>query len=174
MPREKKVKAVEDLNGLVSRCSIGILTNYRGISAAEMAALRRQLRGAGIDYKVVKNTLARFAVERAGRDELLSLFKGPVAIAFGYGDITGPARVFDEYIRGSKTTLSVKGGFIADRVLSAEEVNSLSKLPSREVLVGKVLGGMQMPIVGLLNSLNAPLRGLMGVLQARIQQMEAK
>ena len=174
MSREKKVKIVEDLNGLVSKCSIGILTDYRGISASEMATLRRRLRESGIDYKVVKNTLARFAAGRAGRDELFSLFKGPVAVAFGYGDITGPARVLDDYMRGTKTSLSVKGGFIANRVLSPEEVTSLCRLPSREVLVGKVLGGMQMPIVALLSSLNAPMRGLIGVLQARIQQMEAK
>jgi len=174
VPREKKVKAVEDLNELVSKCSIGILTDYRGISASELAALRRRLRESGIDYKVVKNTLARFAAGKAGRDELQSLFKGPVGVAFGYGEITGPARVVDDYIRTTKTSLSIKGGFVANRVLSPEEVTRLSKLPSKEILVGQVLGGLQMPIVALLNSLNAPMRALIGVLQARIQQMEAK
>ena len=175
MPREKKVQSIDNLKDLVAKCDIAILTDYRGLSASEMTILRRRLRELGIDYKVVKNTLALFAVERAGRDELVNLFEGPVAIAFGYGNIVEPARVLDDYIRTSKTTpLSIKGGFLADRLLTKEEVVTLSKLPSREILVGKVLGGMQAPIVALLTCLNAPVRGLVGVLQARIEQLEAK
>ena len=174
MPREKKVQSIDNLKDIVAKCDVAILTDYRGLSAAEMTILRRRLRELGIDYKVVKNTLARFAVERAGRGELVSLFEGPVAIAFGYGNIVEPARTLDDYIRTSKTVLSIKGGFLADRILTSEEVVTLSKLPSREILIGKVLGGMQAPIVSLLTCLNAPMRGFIGVLQARIQQLEAK
>ena len=108
------------------------------------------------------------------KDELKSLFFGPVAIAFGYGEVTEPARVLDDYIRSSKTTLSIKGGFLADSILTAEEVIVLSKLPSKEVLLGKVLGGMQAPIHALLTCLSAPMRGMVGVLQARIQQLEGE
>ena len=174
MPREKKVLIIDNLEALVAKCNIGILTDYRGLSASEMTILRRRLRELGIEYKVVKNTLARFAVERAGRDELVNLFDGPIAIAFGYGDITEPARALDDYIRTSKTSLSIKGGFLTDRPLTSEEVMTLSKLPSREILLGKVLGGMQAPILVLLACLTTPMRGIIGVLQARIQQLEAK
>lgn len=174
MPREKKVLIIDNLKDLVTKCNIGILTDYRGLSASEMTILRRRLRELGIEYKVVKNTLARFAVERAGRDELVNLFEGPIAIAFGYGDITEPARALDEYIRTSKTSLSIKGGFLTDRLLTSDEVTTLSKLPSREILLGKVLGGMQAPILALLACLTTPMRGIMGVLQARIKQLEAK
>jgi hypothetical protein len=82
--KETKVRIVEDLNSLVSRSSIAILADYRGIPAVEMSNLRRRLREQGIDFKVVKNTLARLAVGKAGRDDLFILFKGPVAVAFGY------------------------------------------------------------------------------------------
>lgn len=174
MPREKKVLIIDNLKDLVSKCNIGILTDYRGLSASEMTILRRRLRELGVDYKVVKNTLARFAVERAGRDELVNLFEGPIAIAFGYGDITELARALDDYIRTSKTSLSIKGGFLADRLLTSEEVTILSKLPSREILLGKILGGMQAPTLALLACLAAPMRGIIGVLQARIQQLEVK
>ena len=174
MPREKKVIIVDNLTELFSKSSVGVLTDYRGLTMAEMTALRRQLGSSGIDYKVVKNTLARFAAEKAGKDELKSLFVGPVAIAFGYGEAVEPARVLDEYIRSSKTALSIKGGFLADSILTAEEVIVLSKLPSKEVLIGKVLGGMQAPIHGLLTCLSAPVRGMIGVLQARIQQLEGE
>ena len=174
MSRQKKAQTIDRLQESFTKCSVGILTNYRGLSTPEITILRRRLRKSGIEYKVVKNTLARFAAERAGRDDLVSSFDGPIAVAFGYGDITEPARVLADYIRTSKASLSIKGGFLADRLLALEEVTTLSKLPSREILLGKVLGGMQAPTLALLACLAAPMRGIMGVLQARIQQLEAK
>ena len=174
MPREKKVQIIDNLKELFPKCSIGILTDYRGLSASEMTILRRRLRELGIDYKVVKNTLARFAAERAGRDELVNLFEGPVAIAFGYGDIVEPARALDGYISTSKTSLSIKGGFLAHRILTSKDVVTLAKLPPTEILLGQILGGMQAPILNLLACLTNPMRGIIGVLQARIQQLEAK
>ena len=136
--------------------------------------MRRRLRESGIEYKVVKNTLLRFAAERAGKDELISLLEGPIAIAFGYGDITEPARVLADYISASKSSLSIKGGFLSDGLLTSEQVKTLSTLPSREVLLAKLLGGMQSPITTLVNCLITPVRGFMGVLQARIQQLEGE
>jgi len=172
--KEKKAEIIDQLQDAFTKCSVGILTDYRGLSTAEITALRRKLGGSGIGYRVVKNTLARFAGERTARDELVSFFEGPIAIAFGYGDIAEPAKILDEYIRGSKATLSIKGGFIGDRVLTAADVVTLSSLPSKEVLIARVLGGMQAPISGLVNCLTAPMRGIMGVLQARIQQLEGE
>jgi len=139
-----------------------------------MFALRRRLRESGIEYKVVKNTLARFAAERAGREELISFFEGPIGIAFGYDNITEPAKALADYIVTSKASLSIKGGFLSDRLLTTEDVKSLSTLPSREILLAKILGGMQIPIVALVSYLTTPIRGVIGALQARIQQMEVK
>jgi len=172
MSREKKAQIIERLQEVFSKCSMGILTDYRGLSTREITDLRNRLRGSGIEYKVVKNTLARFAAERAGKDDLVSLFEGPVAIAFGYGDITEPARALADYIRTSKTSLNIRGGFLDDRLLTSEDVMTLSILPSREVLLAKVMGGMQSPIVTLVSCLTTPIRGVIGGLQARIQQLE--
>lgn len=174
MSREKKEQTVEGLRGFFSECSVGILTDYQGLSAPEITALRRKLEESGIKYKVVKNTLARFAAERAGREDLGSIFEGPVAIAFGYGDIIESAKALTDYIRTSKASLIIKGGFFGDRLLTSEEVATLAKMPSREVLLAKVLGGMQSPIAALINCLSSPLRGAISVLQARIQQLERR
>jgi len=174
MSREKKVQIIDSLQQVFSRCSIGILTDYRGLSANEMTDLRRRLRELGIEYKVVKNTLARFAAQRAGKEEMVSFFEGPVAIAFGYGDITEPARALADYIQASKASMSIKGGFLPDRLLTSEDVATLSTLPSREILLARVLGGMQSPISALVSQLTAPMRGIIGVLQARIQQLEGE
>ena len=148
MSREKKAQIIDSLQEVFSECNIGILTDYRGLSASEINALRRSLRESGIGYKVVKNTLARFAAERAGKDELVSLFEGPVAIAFGYGEITEPATL--------------------------EEVETLSTLPSREILLARILGGMQIPMATLVNYLTIPIKEIIGTLQARIQQLEGE
>ena len=172
--REKKVLVIDRLQEVLSKCSIGILTDYRGLSATEMTELRRKLREAGIEYRVVKNTLARFAVERAGKGELVSFFQGPVAIAFGYGDIIEPAKVLADYTRVSKASLDIKGGFLGDTLLAPEDVATLATLPAREVILARVVGGMQSPIVALLNCLTNPMRGVIGVLQARIKQMEGE
>jgi len=172
MAREKKIQIIDSLQEVFSKCNIGILTDYRGLSASEMNILRRNLEESGISYKVVKNTLARFAAERAGKDELVGLLEGPVAVAFGYGDITESARALTDYIRNSKTSLSIKGGFLSDRLLTAAEVETLSTLPSREILLARVVGGMQIPIVTLVNYLTTPIKGIIGTLQARIQQLE--
>ena len=174
MSREKKVQIIEDLQEVFSKCNIGIFTDYRGLTTAQMTDLRRKLGESDIEYKVVKNTLARFAAERAGRNELGNLFEGPVAIAFGYGDMTKPAKVLTDYIRASRSTLSVKGGFLTTKLLTVGDVETLSKLPPTEVLLAQVLGAMQSPFVSLVNLLATPVRGVMGVLQARIKQLEGE
>ena len=174
MSREKKVQIIDDLREVFSTCGIGILTDYRGLSAPEMTDLRRRLREQGIEYKVIKNTLARFAAERAGKDELASFFEGPTAITFSYGDVAEPARALAYYIRDSKTTLNIKGGFLGDRLLTSEEVMTLSTLPSREILLARMVGGMQTPVITLLSHLTTPLRGFINVLQARMKQLEGE
>jgi large subunit ribosomal protein L10 len=172
--KEKKAQVIDRLEEEISKCSVGILTDYRGLSAAEITKLRRMLEEAGIEYRVVKNTLARFAAERLGRADLAAAFVGPIAIAFGHGGVVEPAKVLTSYIDTAKSVLAIKGGFIADKMLSAGEVSVLAKLPPREVLIAKVLGGMQSPIVALLNCLNAPLTGVARVLEARIKQLEGE
>jgi large subunit ribosomal protein L10 len=172
LSREKKAQIIEALQREFSNCSIGILTDYRGLSNAEITELRRKVQASAGAYKVVKNTLARFAAERAERPELADSFEGPVAIAFGYGNVVQIARVVADHVRTSGTTVSIKAGFLPERILTAEEVNSLARLPSRDILLARAIGGMKGPIWGLVGVLAGPLRGLSGVLQARIEQLE--
>ena len=116
MSKEKKAQIIDSLQETFSKCSVGILTDYRGLTVPQITGLRRKLGESGVEYKVVKNTLARFAAERAERADLAPSFVGPVAIAFGYGDIVEPARVLTDYIRTSNLELPIKGGFLVDRL----------------------------------------------------------
>ena len=174
MSKQKKAQTIDRLQEAFSKCSVGILTNYRGLSTPEITILRRRLRESGVEYKVVKNTLARFAAQRVGRDDLVSSFEGPVAIAFGYGDITEPAKILVDYIRTSKESLGIKGGFLGNRLLTKENVITLSTLPPRKQLIARVVGRMQSPISALVGCLVTPIKQITGVLQARIQQLEGE
>jgi len=170
MRREKKEEAVRELAQKISRCNIAIATDYRGLSVAEMTELRRRLRQAEVEYRVIKNTMVRFAAKQAGREGLNQVIEGPIAIAFGYSDITKPARVLLDYMRSSKAGLTIRGGLLAQKVLSASEVTILADLPSKEALIAKLLAGMQSPIFALVQVLNATPAGFVRVLNARIQQ----
>jgi large subunit ribosomal protein L10 len=174
MATEKKTKIVENLQDNFSKASIGIMTDYRGLTTAELNALRKKLREAKLDYKVVKNTLALIAAKNAGFEHVSESFKGPMAVVFGYGEISDAPKVVTDFIRSNKSNLKVQGGFLTDRILTAIEIDTLSRLPSKAVLISLVMAGIQSPISGLVNVLAAPIRNVMGVLQARIKQMEAK
>ena len=172
MKKEQKAETIDTLEETFNKSSVGVLTDYRGLTNMEITALRRRIQAAGGDYKVVKNTLARFAAERAGIEELAGQLKGPVAIAFGYDDITSAPKALAAWLNETKIEMEIKGGFYGDRVLSAKDVMTLSTLPPREVLIARVLGQMNAPISGLVNCLAGPMRGLAQVLQAQIQKME--
>jgi large subunit ribosomal protein L10 len=172
MAREKKTKVINSLEDVFSRASIGILTDYRGINAPEVTNLRRKLRGAGVEYHVVKNTLARIAVKKAGLEEAASLFNGPVAVVIGYEDISEAAKMISDYIQSTKSNMKIVGGFMPGKVLTNADVATISILPPRNVLLSNLLGEIQKPIAMLVHYLNAPVSGFVGVLQARIQQLE--
>jgi large subunit ribosomal protein L10 len=174
MPTEKKKKAVASLQEVFAKANIGVLTDYRGLKTHELNELRSKLRDAKIDYKVVKNSLAEIAAKNAGLAHLAGTFKDPMAVAFGYGDPSQTMKVIADYLRVSKIALNIKMGFLPDRVLSASELEILAKLPSREILLARVIGGIQSPIYRLVNVLAGPMRGLAQVLQGRIQQLEVK
>ena len=172
--REKKAAIIDQMEERFSRSTVGIFTDYRGLTTSEITSLRRSLQAASNEYTVVKNTLAGFAAERAGKDTLLTALEGPIAIAFGYDDITSPAKVLSNFIRDTKLEIGIKGGFIGDRLLTAEEVMTLATLPSREILLARVLGQMKSPVSNLVSCLASPIRGIIGVLQARIRQLEGE
>jgi len=171
MPTQKKAELMEQLTELLSQNKFIIATEYRGLSVADMAQLRRQLREIKTEYHVAKNTLAKFAAEKAGKPGLSQYLQGPIALAFCKGDATQLAKTLTAYARASKNALSIKGGILDSRALSPEEITSLSTMPPIEVLRAILLGTMLSPIYSLHNVLTANSRGLCTVLNARIQQM---
>jgi large subunit ribosomal protein L10 len=174
MATEKKVKIVEELQETFGKSTVGIVTDYRGMTTAESNEIRRKLRQAKGEYKVVKNSLAQIAAKNAGLEHIAEILNGPVALALGYGEAPAVAKALTDYIRTSKSKMAIKGGFLPDKVLSARDIDTLAKLPSREILLSQVMAGIQSPLYALVNVFAAPLRDMMGVLQARIKQLEAE
>ena len=172
MLKKEKVEIVKELAESLSKCVIAIATDYRGLTAKEMVQLRRLLSEQGIEYRVAKNTLTRFASEKACVTQLQTLLEGPLALAFDYDDMVKPAKVLSDYIRSSGSVLKIKGGILGDRLLEPKEVSALANIPPRDVLVSQLLGRLWIPVQSLHNILNAPLRGLINAIQARIYQIE--
>jgi large subunit ribosomal protein L10 len=174
MPTEKKAKAIEQLKDLFTTSKVGIFTDYRGLKVGEITDLRRTFKKSNIHYQVVKNTLARIAAEQAGKKQILDLFEGPLAIAFSQGEPNEPAKILVDFMRATKLTLGIKGGFMGDRALTPAEVQALATIPSREVLIAQVMTGIQGPVAALVAYLASPISGLISLLQQRMKQMEGK
>jgi len=173
MLREKKVQIVSNLADDLSRSTIIIATNYQGLLAKQMAELRNALAKAGVGYHVVKNTLVYRAADQAGKPQLRDIIEGPVALAFGYDDIVNTAKALNQYVKSAALSLQIRGGLLGNRILLPEEVVSLANLPTREVLISKLIGQLQAPIGTLHNILNLPLQGLLNVLRNRAQTISA-
>ena len=170
MPTPKKESQVEDIKSRLSRSSIAIATGYQGMSASNMTDLRARLREQGIEYRVIKNTLALRAASELGNEGVDRVLLGPTAIAFGYGEATDAAKGLNTYIITSRLPLVIHGAVMDGQVLSGDQVVSLATLPPRDELLARLLGQMQAPITGLVTVLSAPLRGLVTVLQRVSEQ----
>jgi large subunit ribosomal protein L10 len=168
-PRPEKVAVVDEVRSRLDGAEAAILTEYRGLTVAEMAQLRTALTAAGGDYKVYKNTLVRLAVAGGRHEPLSSLLQGPTAIAFVSGEITAVAKALRDFAR-TNPSLVVKGGQHGDGVLSAADLAALADLPSREVLLARVAGAIAAPLQQLAGLFQALPRNLAYGLSALIDQ----
>lgn len=142
---EAKQQTVDEIADRLTRSKSTIITDYRGLTVAEVTELRRQLREAGVEYQVLKNTMTRRAAQQASVSGLEELLKGPNAIAFGFDDVVVPAKVLFNFARTHKA-LELKGGIVEGKVISAQEVANLATLPSREGLLSMLLSVLQAPM----------------------------
>ena len=165
MPTSEKVDKVEELTAAMSNAKAIYLANFTGLDVAKVTGLRNKLRDAEVGYQVVKNRLAKRAAAEAGISGLDEHLVGPTAIAYTSEDPIAPAKILQDFA-DEDDTFSIKSGFMDGQVLSPDEIKALSKLPSREELLGKVLGSVQSPMYGLAGVLNGLLRNLVGVIGA--------
>lgn len=158
MPSEKvleqKKAAVAALVEQMKGACFGVIVDYKGINVADDTALRKELREAGVKYSVVKNTLLNFAVKEAGLEGLSSVLSGTTAIATSEDDYTAAARILGKYADGHDN-FTIKSGFMDGEIVDIETINSLAKLPTRDVLLATVLNAFNAPIAAFARAVQA-------------------
>ena len=172
MPKEEKVQAVQELRESIEGSRSILLTDYRGLTVSEITALRRTLHQVGADFKVVKNSLFKLAAEKLGDTGIYDLLAGPTAAAFVHNDPIAPAKAIMDFAKNHKE-LEVKGGYVEGRMLTADQIQALSRIPSKEVLLAQLLGSIQWPIAGFVGTLQGLISNLVYTLQAVSEQKAA-
>jgi large subunit ribosomal protein L10 len=171
--KAQKAATVADLTARLKASSTAVLADYRGMTVGQMRDLRTKLRGGGIDMVVVKNTLARRAAKAAGYEPLSAELVGPIAMLFAVEDVSAPARILNDYIKANRKMV-IKAGLLEGQLIKADAVTELADLPSREVLLSRLLGAMQAPLGNLASVLQAPLTKLARTLDAVRSQKESQ
>ena len=143
---EEKKRIVAELAEKMKNASSGVLVDYKGITVADDTKLRAEMRKNNVEYSVIKNTLIRFAAKEAGFEGLDSVLEGTTALAISAEDLIAPAKIIAEYAKKNEEIFNIKAGFMDGKVIGVEEVMALAALPSREEMLGRLVGSLQSPI----------------------------
>ena len=174
MPTAKKIEDVQELTDKVTRSTIAIGTDYRGLTVKQITELRRALRGADVELRVVKNNLMKLATDNGGKPEIMEILEGPTAVAFGYGnDIVAPAKALTEFLRSARLDVKIYGAYVEGQIVDRKGVEDLASVPPREILLGKIAGALISPAAQLAGLLSGTLREFAGLVEARANQMES-
>lgn len=171
MPNAHNVEEVAALEAKFRQYPIVFLTDYRGLTVSNLADLRRQLREAGVEYHVAKNTLLGLAAKRAGLPSLEQHLAGPTAVAFASENEIAAARALATFARVSRI-MTVKGGVLGKQAISAEEVTELAELPGKPAVQATMVGALQGPLANLAGVLNNALSGIVYALDQREKQLQ--
>lgn len=167
MPTSAKQQTIDELNDVFTRAKSAILAHYHGISAADMTVLRTHMRERAVDFRVIKNTLAKKAMKDTPLEVLESEFKGPVSLLVSFDDAVAPAKALADYAKsGVKKSPDVVAGVVEGQPVTLEEIQALANLPSKEVLLSQLLSVMNGPTTNFVGVFSALLRKLVGTLDA--------
>ncbi len=167
-----KTQNIEEIKEKINKAQSVVLVDYRGLNVEQLTDLRSKYREAGVEYKVYKNTMMRFAFKDSGLEDFNEFLKGPSAVAFGYEDPVQAAKVTSDYAKANNK-LEIKAGIVDGKIIDVQGVKDLASLPSREVLIAQVLGGFNGPIQGFTNVLQGTIRSLAIVLNAIAEEKTA-
>jgi large subunit ribosomal protein L10 len=171
MPTQRKIESVADISDKLARTQLTLVTDYRGLTVAEISDLRKRLRDTGAELIVAKNTLTLRAAKETGYEALESLLSGPTALTFAYQDASKTAKAINDFNRGPKK-LVVRGGMLGKSLLGSNVLDQVASLPTREQVLAQIVGGVAAPVAGVVGVLNAAVTNVLYVLQARIDQLQ--
>jgi large subunit ribosomal protein L10 len=165
---------VGELKQLVEKASIVISAEYRGLTVRELTTLRRQLRDAGVDARVVKNKLFQLAAQQAGVPDAAGVVEGPSMVIFGYGDVVAPSKAIADYIRTARNAFAPKKAYMDGALVAGSVITELATLPSREELIGKLAGAFISPVQTFANLIDDSMRSFARLIDARASQLEGE
>ena len=171
MPTQQKIDLVEELKQIIGRASITVGADYRGLRVQEMDQMRRRMRAANVEVKVVKNNLLRLAANQAGMPDLMQIIEGPTALVLSYDDPTEAAKAVIEYARSAPPTFAIRGAFMDGQVVSADDLKALVLLPPRPVMLAQLAGQLQSPLATFAGLLESPLQELSSLLQSALSEL---
>ena len=167
VPNAEKFKKVEELNGVFQKAQSAVLADYQGIEAVELTQLRSHMRARSVDFRVIKNTLARQAVKNTPFELLDEEFKGPISLVVSYEDLVAPAKALAEFAKsGAPKSPKVICGVVEGKKITSEEVKALADMPSKEVLIAQLLAVFNGPATNFVGVFGGLLRKLVGTLDA--------
>jgi large subunit ribosomal protein L10 len=175
MPTQAKAEKIDALTDKLGRAVVTILVQTQGLNVKDMNELRSKMRAARVEFHIAKNTLLRIATERNHMDQLdTSIFNGQTAVAFGFDDEIAAAKAVADYVRTSKVAV-LKSGILGGRALTADQVDSLAKMPGgKNYAKAQTVGVIQGPLATTYSLLTAPMRDLSYVIQARAEQLKGE
>jgi len=169
----QKQASVVTLKGHLANSKLAVISNYRGLTVKEMTDLRRRIQAAGGDYTVAKNTLLRRALsETEGAPQIDEMLKGPTALVVGFHDPVGPVKALMDFLKETKKEMDIRGGIVEGKPVTAQDLQQIATLPSREEMVAKLMGSMQSPAQGVVITLSGVARNLVYALEAIRKQKE--
>ncbi|MGH2458473.1 MAG: 50S ribosomal protein L10 [Chloroflexota bacterium] len=171
MPNERSVESVTELEAKLREYPVVFLTDYRGLTVTDLANLRRQLRAAGVDYRVAKNTLLGIAAQHIGLTGLEPYLAGPTAVALAPGNEIAVAKALTDFARVSRI-LTIKGGVVGKHAVTGADVEELAMLPGEEQVHANLVGSVQGPLANLASLLTNALSGIVYALDQREQQLQ--
>ena len=161
----EKEKMVSDIAEQLKRSKGIYFTDFSGLNVDQITELRSNFRKAGIEFRVVKNTLAKLSAKQVGLDRIADHLTGPTAIAFGINDSLAPVKIISDFAKKIEKP-KIKLGWIEGEIIQADEIESIAKIPPKEVLIGQVVSGFAAPISGLVSTLNNILQSFVGTIEA--------
>jgi len=172
MQRSEKETVVQDVTDVFMKAKSVFVTDYEGLTVEKMSLLRRKCRASAVEYRVVKNTLAKMAADRAGKGQINPYFKGPSAIAYSFEDASAPARIIKDFFKENQKP-KVKFTLFEGTFYGPEKLDEIAALPSRTELIARVVGGLNAPIQGLAGALGGILSKLVRTVDA-VRESRAK
>ncbi len=166
MGRQERAEVLVQLDEKLDGASSVVVAAYGKINAEKSLELRKKCKEVAVDFFVVKNTLASMALKEKGMSELAPYFVGPMSVAVSKGDPVAPSKVLTDFLDGNPDLLEIKAGYVEGKFADEAQLGALASLPSRDVLLGKMVGSIKSPLSGLVGVLSGPVRNLVGVLSS--------